>query len=86
MPENFIQNALIQPSLTSKLGTPNQNQTGECPKIAPSNPLLLKGGRGALLHSYKLAKNTYFALLRVTDIKRSRVSFLTIKMSKSNSY
>jgi hypothetical protein len=38
-------------------------------KIAPSNPLLLKGGRGALLHSYKLAKNTYFALLRATEIK-----------------
>jgi hypothetical protein len=39
------------------------------PKIAPSNPLLLKGGRGALLHSHKLAKNSYFALLRATDIK-----------------
>ncbi|MDA7843537.1 hypothetical protein N9A26_00890 [bacterium] len=39
------------------------------PKIAPSNPLLLKGGRGPLLHSYKLAKNTYFALLRAPDIK-----------------
>jgi len=39
------------------------------PKIAPSNPLLLKGGRGALFDSYKIAKNTYFALLRATDIK-----------------
>jgi len=38
-------------------------------KIAPSNTLLLKGGREALLHSYKLAKNSYFALLRATDIK-----------------
>jgi hypothetical protein len=38
-------------------------------KIAPSNPLLLKGGRGGLLHSYKLAKNPYFALLRTTDIE-----------------
>jgi hypothetical protein len=43
------------------------------PKIAPSNPLLLKGGRGALLHSYKLAKNPYFALLRATDIKGLKV-------------
>jgi hypothetical protein len=56
------------------------------PKIAPSNPLLLKGVRGALFDSYKLAKNTYFALLKVTDIKRSRGSFLIIKMFKSNSY
>ncbi len=39
------------------------------PKIAPSNPLLLKGGRGALLHSYKLAKNTKKQPLRATDIK-----------------
>jgi len=46
----------------------------------------MRGGRGALLHSYKLAKNSYFAFLKVTDIKRSRGSFLTIKMSKSNSY
>jgi hypothetical protein len=38
-------------------------------KIAPSNPLLLKGVRGAFLPSYKLAKNLYFALLRGTDIK-----------------
>jgi|TARA_B110000967_G_scaffold144683_1_gene148065 hypothetical protein len=42
------------------------------PKIAPSNPLLLKGGRGAFLHSYKLARNTYFALLKVTDINGFR--------------
>jgi hypothetical protein len=41
-------------------------------KIAPSKPLLLKGGRGALLHSYKIAKNTYFALLRATDTKGFR--------------
>jgi hypothetical protein len=39
------------------------------PKIAPSNLLLLKGGRGELFHSYKLAKNPFFALLRATDIK-----------------
>jgi hypothetical protein len=38
-------------------------------KIAPSNPLLLKGDRGALLPSYKHAKNRYFAFLRGTDIK-----------------
>jgi len=42
------------------------------PKIAPSNPLLLKGGRGAFLHSYKLAKNPYFALLKAPDIKGFR--------------
>jgi len=42
------------------------------PKIASSNPSLLKGGRGALLQSYKLAKNTYFAVLRATDIKGFR--------------
>ena len=46
------------------------------PKIAPSNPLLLKGDREALLQSYKLAKNTYFALLRATDINASRGCFL----------
>ena len=69
---------LSQPSLTSKLGYPTQKQTREMSKIAPSNPLLLKGGRGALLHSYKLAKNTYFALLRATDIK----GFKGINLSK----
>jgi hypothetical protein len=42
------------------------------PKIAPLNRLLLKGGRGAFLHSYKLARNTYFALLKVTDINGFR--------------
>jgi len=42
------------------------------PKIAPSNPLLLKGDREAFLQSYKLAKNTYFAVLRATDIKGFR--------------
>jgi len=54
-------------------------------KIAPSKPLLLKGGRGAILHSYKLAKNTYFALLRATDIKGFKGINLRIKLSKSNS-
>jgi len=39
------------------------------PKIAPSNPLLLKGGRGALFDSYKIAKNTKKHPLRATDIK-----------------
>jgi hypothetical protein len=39
------------------------------PKIALWNPLLIKGCRGALLPSYKIAKNPYFALLRGTDIK-----------------
>jgi hypothetical protein len=42
------------------------------PKIAPLNPLLLKGDREALLQSYKLAKNTYFTVLRATDIKGYR--------------
>jgi len=42
------------------------------PKIAPSNPLLLKGDRGALFDSYKIAKNSYFVLLRGTDIRRFR--------------
>ena len=42
------------------------------PKIAPSNPLPLKGDREALLQSYKLAKKTYFAVLRATDINRSK--------------
>jgi hypothetical protein len=41
-------------------------------KIAPSNPLLLKGVRGALFDSYKIAKNTYLALLKVTDINGFR--------------
>ena len=65
----IYKNVLSQPSLSFKLGYPTQKQTREMPKIAPSNPLLLKDGRVALLHSYKLAKNTYFALLRATDIK-----------------
>ena len=69
MPRDFIKNVLIQRFKIFKLGYPTQKQTREMPKIAPSNPLLLKGGRGALLHSYKIAKNTYFALLRATDIK-----------------
>jgi len=42
------------------------------PKIAPSNPLLLTGRRGELLNSYKLAKNSYFDLLRGTDIQGFR--------------
>ena len=65
----LIKNVLIQRFKFFKLGYLTQKQTREMLKIAPSNPLLLKGGRGALLHSYKLAKNTYFALLRATDIK-----------------
>jgi hypothetical protein len=69
VPRDFIKNVLIQRFKIFKLGYPTQKQTREMPKIAPSNPLLLKGGRGALLHSYKLAKNTYFALLRATEIK-----------------
>ena len=52
-------------------------------KIAPSNPLLLKGGRGAILHSYKIAKNTYFALLRATDIKGFKGINLGKKESKT---
>ena len=41
-------------------------------KIAPSNPLLLKGGRGALFDSYKIAKNTYFALQKPFDLKNKK--------------
>ena len=40
------------------------------PKIAPSNPLLLKGATDPYFHKHKIAKNTYFAVLRATDINR----------------
>jgi hypothetical protein len=41
-------------------------------KIAPSNPLLLKGATDPYFHKHKIAKNTYFAVLRATDIKGFR--------------
>ena len=40
------------------------------PKTAPSNPLLLKGATDPYFHKHKIAKNTYFAVLRATDINR----------------
>jgi hypothetical protein len=49
------------------------------PKIAPSNPLLLKGVTDPYFHKHKIAKNIYFALLRATDIK----SFKGINLRKN---
>ena len=83
VPRDFIKNVLIQRFKFFKLGYPTQKQTREMPKIAPSNPLLLKGGRGALLPSYKLAKNPYFSLLRVSDIKGFKGINLGKKESKT---
>ena len=75
----FLIKSAYTATIFFKVGYPTQKQTGDLLKIAPSNPLLLKDSRGALLHSYKIAKNIYFALLRGTDSK----GFKGINLSKN---
>ena len=71
-PQILIKNVLIQRFKFFKLGCLTQKQTGEMPKTAPSNPLLLKGVTDPIFSKHKIAKNTYIALLRAIDIRGFR--------------
>jgi hypothetical protein len=54
------------------------------PKIAPSNPLLLKGAADLYYHKHKIAKNFYFTLLKATDTKGLKGRNLRKNLSNSN--